>query len=215
MIYLHVLETTSYRVQSPLDALENQTKPNANANLKKQNIKMSFDHEKIENSVDNAIEAFPDRPKNKYNSYKKYNAIDPNKKNGFNTKNTKPSFVIPGAFAYNGVNERVTQANYHTPSENISYRGKNRNVNFNVSPITLSKYRSILINKNIPSSQYNNCEKWLKFFHHFCRKYGFAIDCNNSIIPFIEKLKTKNISFKNIEIAKSAVDLFFLSVNIN
>jgi len=79
---------------------------------------------------------------------------------------------------------------------------------FSLSALTINSYKSFLGESGISTYNYNEYLKWLRFYHHFCRKYKYQIESENSLQPFLEKLEEKNNSNANSIMAKNAVGLF-------
>lgn len=71
------------------------------------------------------------------------------------------------------------------------------------------QYVPFLKQKEILSNQIPSYLKWLRYYLDFCNKYSHDTSLSNSLSHFIQKLKQKNQSEKQIEQAKDAIDLFY------
>ena len=105
-----------------------------------------------------------------------------------NSKNSRYSFQ-----------ETETNKNKGKLDKNVS--------DFSIPSNTISLFKSTLRKNRIPDSQHNHYLKWLRFYYNFCRKYNHQVNLKSSINPFLDKLKSKNQSSRDIQTAGKAVSL--------
>ncbi len=110
----------------------------------------------------------------------------------------KPSMMIPSLFS-NKISENGTIS---------KYKPDKTETGFSLSPSKMIFFKSSLLEFGVSSSHQGEYLKWLRFYHHFCRKYNHHIESENSLGPFLAKLESKNNSKGNIIMAKKAVELF-------
>jgi site-specific recombinase XerD len=71
-------------------------------------------------------------------------------------------------------------------------------------PALQSKFEEHLRDKAIPDNLHGMCQKWLRFYLDFCKKYHVPPKYEKSLPPFIEKLRDKQQSQAQQEQAVNA-----------
>jgi integron integrase len=226
MVYLHVLESCSDKVPSPADSIESLNDLPSNQ-LYKDSIQSEINntekHEMITPSVKPRI------TRNKVRHFTSINRMSPqiacriNHRTEYHTKKEDKTIKLKPSFFSNGVsdNDMIDKAELScgvmkiAPSAQtklMPYGYKNKPdkkvTKFSLSSSTINSYTSILRESGVSSSNNGEYVKWLRFYHHFCRKYKYQIESANSLQPFLKKLESKNNSNGNIIVAKKAVGLF-------
>ncbi|MBU1344759.1 MAG: hypothetical protein KKD66_24360 [Proteobacteria bacterium] len=80
-------------------------------------------------------------------------------------------------------------------------------------PLQLQKkYDRLLMNSNVPLSEYSGYKKWLRFYLDFCKKYQHAYIDPQSLSLFINKLKEKNQKDSLRSQAQKAVELYYSGI---
>jgi len=82
-------------------------------------------------------------------------------------------------------------------------------------PALAKKYDRLLINSDVSANEYPACRKWLRFYLDFCRKYQHGYADSESLISFIEKLKSKKQSAFQQNQAQKAVNLYYFGIKNN
>ena len=73
----------------------------------------------------------------------------------------------------------------------------------------LDKFDAVLKQQKVAIASRNDYRKWLRYFLDFCAKYQPPNSRSEQARLFIEKLRSKNQSAKQLEQAADAVSLFF------
>lgn len=76
-------------------------------------------------------------------------------------------------------------------------------------PALAKKYDRLLINSDVPPKEYPAFRKWLRFYLDFCKKYEHGYADSQSLVLFVEKLKSKNQNEFQQNQAKMAVYLYY------
>ncbi len=74
------------------------------------------------------------------------------------------------------------------------------------------KYSLLLMNSDIEPDQYVHCNKWLRYYLDFCKKYAYAYAESKSLLLFLEKLRGKNQIPSRQAQAKWAVELYYSGI---
>ncbi len=61
---------------------------------------------------------------------------------------------------------------------------------------------------NVPLQQYGDHRKWVRFYLHFCDKYGHDAANVGTLSLFLDKLKSKGQTEEQRDCAKRAVELY-------
>jgi hypothetical protein len=78
-----------------------------------------------------------------------------------------------------------------------------------IDPILLKNYSAILKKNRMPENEQYSFIKWLRYYLDFCHKYGFEKTGPNSLLLFIEKLRSKKQNSSQQRQAFNAVQLFY------
>lgn len=78
----------------------------------------------------------------------------------------------------------------------------------NIPPELLTRYVAFLEKRAVPSSQYNDYKKWLRYYLDHCNKYGFWDEGSKSLSQFLAKLKEKKHTEVQIRRAGHSVTLY-------
>jgi len=78
----------------------------------------------------------------------------------------------------------------------------------NIPPELLTRYVAFLEKRAVPSSQYNDYKKWLRYYLDYCHKYALPVGGSKSLTQFLGKLKEKKQSEIQIRQAGHAVTLY-------
>lgn len=92
----------------------------------------------------------------------------------------KPSILIPSFFS-NGISDN-DMIDKNIPDKTVT--------DFSLSSSTINSYKSVLGEFGVSSSNHGEYLKLLRFYHHFCRKYKYQIESENSLQPFLAKLES-------------------------
>jgi hypothetical protein len=77
-------------------------------------------------------------------------------------------------------------------------------------PKTLyAQYLNFLKKNNVATDQYQEYVKWLRYFLDFCAKHVITPDKSERIRLFAEKLREKNQSDEQRQLAAKAISLYF------
>ena len=74
------------------------------------------------------------------------------------------------------------------------------------------KYNLLLMNSDIALDQYSHCNKWLRYYLDFCKKYSHSYADAKSLLLFLEKLKGKKQTLSQQSQAKMAVELYYSGI---
>ncbi len=80
-------------------------------------------------------------------------------------------------------------------------------------PALAKKYDRLLINSEIAPKEYPACRKWLRYYLDFCKKYAHGYADRQSLILFVEKLKSKNQNAFQQNQAQKAVSLYYSGID--
>lgn len=75
----------------------------------------------------------------------------------------------------------------------------------------LIQFDAVLKQRNVPISSRADYRKWLRYFLDYCTKYPPPDSRAEQVRLFVEKLRSKNQTAKQLEQAADAVSLFFAS----
>ena len=75
------------------------------------------------------------------------------------------------------------------------------------------KYMILLMNSDIPISEYADYKKWLRYYLEFCKKYQHADVDSKSLSLFIKKLKEKKQPSSQQSLAAKAVELYYSGID--
>ncbi len=75
------------------------------------------------------------------------------------------------------------------------------------------KYKMLLMNSDIPVSEYAGYKKWLRYYLDFCKKYQHADVDSKSLSLFIKKLKEKKQPSSRQSQAAKAVELYYSGID--
>lgn len=73
----------------------------------------------------------------------------------------------------------------------------------------INQYDAVLRTREVPTSQRSDYKKWLRFFYDFCAKYSVPDSKVEHVRLFSEKLRAKNQTEAQCEMAAHAVSLYF------
>ena len=75
------------------------------------------------------------------------------------------------------------------------------------------KYMILLMNSDIPISEYADYKKWLRNYLEFCKKYQHADVDSQSLSLFIKKLKEKKQPSSQQSLAVKAIELYYSGID--
>lgn len=203
MVYLHVLESCADKIPSPADSI-GSLNDLPSTQLYKDSIQFEIGNQDKSETVTTPV--CPRIPRSKGRHFASMDRLSPRITSRINhKKNDRKEQHIK-------IEDKTIEPKPSTHTELMPYRHENKpdkNVsNFSLSSTTINTYKSVLEESGVSSSNQGEYLKWLRFYHHFCRKYKYQIETENSLQPFLEKLESKNNSNRNIIVAKKAVELF-------
>ena len=73
-----------------------------------------------------------------------------------------------------------------------------------------SKFDDVLSARKVPSEQWNDYKKWVRFYLHFCEKYHHDPKDSQTLPQFIEKLASKNQSAAQQMQAQKSIECYLL-----
>ena len=73
-----------------------------------------------------------------------------------------------------------------------------------------SKFDDVLSARKVPSEQWNDYKKWVRFYLHFCEKYRHDPEDSQTLPQFIEKLASKNQSAAQQMQAQKSIECYLL-----
>ncbi len=73
-----------------------------------------------------------------------------------------------------------------------------------------SKFDAVLSERKVPTEQWNDYKKWVRFYMHFCEKYLHDPKDSKTLPRFIEKLASKNQSSAQQLQAQKSVECYLL-----
>ena len=73
-----------------------------------------------------------------------------------------------------------------------------------------SKFDAVLSARKVPSEQWNDYKKWVRFYLHFCEKYHHDPKDSQTLPQFIEKLASKNQSAAQQMQAQKSIECYLL-----
>ena len=73
----------------------------------------------------------------------------------------------------------------------------------------LRQYKTFIAHKGASPREQQYYVKWMRFFLDFCHKYTFRAEAKTSLPAFMEKLREKKQSEKQIKQAHHAIMLYF------
>jgi len=76
-----------------------------------------------------------------------------------------------------------------------------------------SKFDAVLSARKVPSEQWNDYKKWVRFYLHFCEKYRHDPKDSQTLPQFIEKLASKNQSAAQQMQAQKSIRMLFACSN--
>jgi hypothetical protein len=78
----------------------------------------------------------------------------------------------------------------------------------NIPSELLKRYVAFLERRAVPSSLYNDYQKWLRYYLDYCTKYGLPKEGAKSLSQFLGKLRDKKQTEIQIRQAGHAVTLY-------
>ena len=78
-----------------------------------------------------------------------------------------------------------------------------------IPPNLQGRFEETLRDKAIPNNLHGAYKKWLRYYLDFCNKYGFSRQKNESLLPFIQKLRSKRQTIAQQEQAAKAIALYY------
>jgi hypothetical protein len=78
----------------------------------------------------------------------------------------------------------------------------------NIPPELLTRYVAFLEKRAVPSSHYNDYQKWLRYYLDYCAKYGSPVGGSKRLTQFLTKLREKKQTEVQIRQAGHAVTLY-------
>ena len=79
----------------------------------------------------------------------------------------------------------------------------------NVPPDLQDRFKALLARNSIPEKYHFHYCRWLRYYWDFCHKYDFPVSSDQSLIPFIEKLRAKNQKSFQIQQAADAIGSYY------
>ena len=80
---------------------------------------------------------------------------------------------------------------------------------YHVSNEVISRYESILKNREVPIDHFMDYKKWLRYFHDFCDKHPVHESKSEQVRLFIEKLREKKQTEAQCRQAAHAISFYF------
>ena len=78
-----------------------------------------------------------------------------------------------------------------------------------IPPNLQGRFEETLRDKAIPNNLHGAYKKWLRYYLDFCNKFGFSRQKNESLLPFIQKLRSKRQTIAQQEQAAKAIALYY------
>ena len=83
---------------------------------------------------------------------------------------------------------------------------------FKVNADLLKRYCEFMGINNVPKNEFNQYQKWFRYYHDFCHKYQFITADPDSLPYFIRKLHEKGQAMPQQEQASRAIQ-FSICIN--